>query len=216
MKLLTSQKNQIYNYITAKHYFSPNQFKLEENDEKGRVTTSLRFLNSQYYFNFIEDTEYVGFYVNYSPGQERVMEGTSNINWKIGFDHFVTWLTNLERELEAPNLWERFQVEISGIQLTSNFDSSKFTICEYEKVTQKLNLISERIKSIPFLANQQTEIIISLDRLAESAKELNRFDWKNLFIGTIISIIIQLNVTPDNAAELWKLIRDSFNDYFLQ
>jgi len=216
MKLLNSQKDQIYNYITAKHYFSPNQFKLDEIDQMGRIITSLKFINSKYYFNFIEDTDYVGFYLNYSPGQERVIEATPNVNWKIGFDHFITWLTNLERELKSPNLWERFQIELSGVQLISNFDTSKFTVSEYEKLAKKLNIISEKISSIPLLANQQSEIIISLQRLAESAKELNRFDWKNLFIGTIISIVIQLNVTPENAAILWNLIKDVFNDYFLQ
>jgi len=216
MQLLTSQKNQIYNYLTATHYFSPNQFKLEETQHRGKTITSLKFINSKYYFNFIEDTEYVGFYLNYSPGKELIKEATSNVNWNIGFDHFITWLSNLQRELQSPNLWERFQTEISGIQLSSNFDNSKFTISEYEKLTQKLNYISERVSTIPLLENQQNEIIISLERLEELAKELNRFDWKNLFIGTILSIIIQLKVNPENATALWNLIKDVFNDYFLQ
>lgn len=64
--------------------------------------------------------------------------------------------------------------------------------------------------------NQQREIIIGLERLTELAKELNKFDWKNLFIGTIISITIQLNVTPDNATLLWELIQNVFSNYFLQ
>lgn len=216
MKLLTSQKNQIYNYLMVKHYFSPNQFKLDETEYGGKFTTSLKFINSEYYFNFLEDTEYVGFYLNYSPGRELIRETTSNVKWDIGFDHFITWLGNLERELKSPNLWDRFQTEISGIQLSSNFDNSKFTISEYEKLTQKLNFIAERLSSISMLENQQKEIIISLERLADLAKDLNRFDWKNLFIGTMMSIIIQLNINPQNASSLWKLIKDVFNDYFLQ
>ncbi|WP_157489764.1 hypothetical protein [Flavobacterium sp. CF136] len=216
MKLLTSQKDHIYKYITAGGNFSPHQFKLIETDEMGRYSTSLKFINSPYYFNFNEDTDYVGFYVNYSPGQERIVEATNNVNWKIGFDHFITWLSNLKRELESPNLWERFQNEISGLQLITDFDNSKFTFSEYEELTEKLKIISQRISSIPLFENQQREIIISLERLTELAKELNKFDWKNLFIGTIISIIIQLNVTPDNATILWELIQNVFSNYFLQ
>ncbi len=212
MKLLTSQKNKIYNYITSKHYFSPNQFKLEEHDS----ITIIKFLNSPYYFKFINDTEYVGFFVNYSPGQENFLEVTPNVSWELGFQHLVSWLMNLERELEVPNLWERFEMEISGINLRSNFDNNtKFTVSEYEIISKKLDSISEGILSIPLLEQQQQEILINLERLNEFAKELNKFDWKNLFIGTFISIIIQLNVTPENASELWKLIKNIFNDYFL-
>lgn len=104
MKLLTSQKDHIYKYITAGGSFSPHQFKLIETDEMGEYSTSLKFINSPYYFNFNEDTSYVGFYVNYSPGLERIVEATNTVNWKIGFDHFITWLSNLKRELESPNL----------------------------------------------------------------------------------------------------------------
>ena len=101
MQLLTSQKNQIYNYLTVRHYFSPNQFKLEEIEYDGKFTTSLKFINSKYYFNFIEDTEYEGFYLNYSPGKELIRQATSNVSWDVGFDHFITWLGNLERELQS-------------------------------------------------------------------------------------------------------------------
>ncbi len=215
MQLLTSQKNQIYNYLTRTHYFSPTQFKFDESEYKGKITTSLKFINSEYYFNFIEDSQYEGFYLNYSPGQELIKQVTTNVNWDIGFDHFITCLGNLHRELLSPNLWERFQTEITEIQLISNFDNSKFTNLEYEELIKKLDYISEKVNSIPMLEYQKNEIIISLQRLEGLAKELNRFDWKNLFIGTMMSVIIQLKVNHENTTIIWNLIKDVFNDYFL-
>jgi hypothetical protein len=71
------------------------------------------------------------------------------------------------------------------------------------------------IKTIPLLTVQETAIANQLDHLMELAKELNKFDWKSLFIGTISSIIIQLGVTKENAHELWSLIKKVFNNFFL-
>ena len=46
MQLLTSQKNQIYNYLTVRHYFSPNQFKLEEIEYDGKLLLHSNHLRS--------------------------------------------------------------------------------------------------------------------------------------------------------------------------
>ena len=53
MQLLTSQKNQIYNYLTVRHYFSPNQFKLEEIEYKNKILAITLYLqgNTTYMTN---------------------------------------------------------------------------------------------------------------------------------------------------------------------
>ena len=216
MKLLTSQKDYIYKYIVELGDFTPNQFELIEEEYMGNHTTKLKFRDSDYYFNFYESDEYQGFWLNYSPGQERVLESTGNINWQIGFDHFITWHGNLKRELNSPNLWERFNKEISTVAFANNFDTSKFSTKEFIELKSKIQLLNEEIKTIPLSEYQQNEIISNLNRLIELAEDLNKYDWKNLFIGTIISIIIQLSVTQDNATILWTLIKKVFNTYFIE
>lgn len=216
MKLLTSQKDQIYQYLVNTGYFSPQQFELLEENSMGRFTTKLIHRESNYYLNFYEDTEYNGFWLNYSPGREKLYEATDRINWAIGFDHFITWLGNLKRELDSPNLWDRFTKDATSLSLSIEHDSSKFSTKEFIELKSKVEALANEVRNLPLSEYQQSEIISNLNRLTELAEDLNKFDWKNLFIGTIISIVIQLSVTPENAKLLWDMIKRIFSTYFLE
>ncbi len=79
----------------------------------------------------------------------------------------------------------------------------------------KINQIKSSLGTINLLEEQQVAISQKLDHLIDVAKDLNKFDWKNLFIGTIISIIIQLEVNKENAALLWELIKRVFRNFLL-
>ncbi len=68
---------------------------------------------------------------------------------------------------------------------------------------------------LPFLANTLPEIQVQLNNLTQLAEKMSKFDWANLFVGTIISIVIQLSITPDNAKTLWGIIKGIFTGYFL-
>jgi hypothetical protein len=83
------------------------------------------------------------------------------------------------------------------------------------ELSSKIDQIKTSLDTIPLLEEQQIAIINQLNHLTELAKELNKFDWKNLFIGTIVSIILQLYVTRENAARLWNLIKTVFSNFFL-
>ena len=217
MKLLVSQKDEIFDLINNSEWFSPSQFKLIEigTREKG-VNTELKFENSEYYFRFFEQREYHGVFVaNYSPGEKLLFEATSSLDWDLGIIHFENWLRFLHREINAPDKWSRLLKELSNIQILSETDEAKFSYREYIELTDKISQIKGLIKTVPLLVEQQNAIIDKLDHLTELARELNKFDWKSLFIGTISSIIIQLSVTKENALQIWALIKKVFNNFFL-
>jgi len=214
MKLLVSQKDTLYELINASNYFTPNQFHIKE-AKKERVTTTIFFRETDYYFRFCEDTPYIAFFLNYSPGYDRYLHVTSNLSFDAAMVEFCDWLENLKREINTPNLWKKFTSQINDLSLSSEFDNSKFTYSEYSDLEVKIKLLMNGISVIPLMLSQQNEIKNSLEHLLELAKESGKFDWKNLFIGTIISIIIQLGVTPDNASAIWSLIKSVFNNYFL-
>jgi hypothetical protein len=216
MKLLTSQKNSIFELIQDIDFFSPNHFEIIEDDLMGEYKTRIEYKsNRSFYFNFL-DTEYVNkLYVNYSPGDEQFIDSSSTISWNDALGYFDNWLYYLQREITAPNLWEKFKTEISNIDYFNNFSNQKFTFSEFTEIAEKIDILKRSLSAIPLILNQQQEIILRLDHLSETAKELGKFDWVNLFIGTIISIIIQLNVTSENANAIWELIKRVFNNYFL-
>ncbi len=216
MKLLTSQKNSIYEIIEKIDFFSPNHFEIVENVLMGEYNTRFELkANRSYYFNFF-DTDYVNkLYVNYSPGEKQLIDSSPAISWNKAIDYFEKWLYYLHREVTAPNLWEKFKTEIAEIDYFNNFNNQKFSFAEFTEIAEKIEVLKSHLTSVPLILNQQQEIILRLDHLRETAKELGKFDWVNLFIGTIVSIIIQLNVTPENANAIWDLIKRVFNNYFL-
>ncbi|NEM98632.1 hypothetical protein [Pontibacter burrus] len=217
MKLLLSQKNELFNIIEESENLTPAQFNLSEPSTDSNGFSSISLKESEYYFNIFKDQNYhKSFVVNYVPGSDTYLEASGRIGWDSIVTHFYDWIENLTRELNEPNSWERLEKEISSINFSSKKDNSKFTIREYEELKAKTILLSQNLSTIPLLVQQHTEIKIELERLTEFAKDLGKYDWQNLFIGTVISIIIQLNVTKENATLLWDLIKNTFNSYFLK
>jgi len=218
MKLLISQKDQIFKLIENNDYFSPHQFEIVEMDKKieKEIETLVVFKESEYFFGFVDSSYNASFYLNYHPGNEQFLEVTSPLMWKEGMAHFNKWLNNLKREINAPNLWQKFQTEATALNMNFDSDNSKFTINEYNELKQKIDFIINQLPNIQLGNQQQIEIASTLQHLLTLSNELGKFDWKSLFIGTIISIIIQLNVTKENADLLWQLIKSSFNTFLLK
>ncbi len=216
MKLLTSQKNLIFELIQENDYFSHNQFELIESETMGEHHTRIQFKSNQsYYFKFL-GSEYVNaFYANYSPGHFQILDYTSHIPWREIIENFEQWLSNLRREIAAPNLWDKFKENISEIKYFNDFDNQNFSYSEYSTIIQKIDILKNSLSSVPLILDQQKEIFKKLDHLCDKAKDLGKSDWINLFVGTIISVIIQLNVTNENANAIWNLIKNVFNNYFL-
>jgi len=217
MKLLISQKNELFDLIEKTDYFTPLQFELiETSSKKGDIFTEVTFKDTTYYFKYFLDKEYYrSFFVNYSPGDDTIVGISSNLSWYSGLTVFSDWLSYLKRELIIPNKWERLTSDNIDIRFSSSFNEFKFSYVEYEELKLKINQIKGSLGTINLLEEQQVAISQKLDHLIDVAKDLNKFDWKNLFIGTIISIIIQLEVNKENAALLWELIKRVFRNFLL-
>lgn len=212
MKLLLSQKDEIFEIIKNFESFTPIQFEIVEDLEN--LSTTFSFKQSKYYFRLTSNKN--GYWANYSPGWENMIESTDYLNWHLSTENFHDWLICLKRELTTPNHWANFKAQLSGINFSAQYDNEKFSYKDYEDLELKIGILKDRLESIPLLVEQNIEIKKHLDRLTESAKELGKFDWKNLFIGTMLSILMQLNVTPENANALWELIKNTFNQYFME
>jgi len=104
---------------------------------------------------------------------------------------------------------------VNSIKLNLNNEADKFSALEFEDLKIKVSAIKQGLNNIDLLSDQISVINEKLDHLTELAVNMNKFDWKSQFIGTIISIIIQLEVTQENAKSLWALIKQVFNNYFL-
>lgn len=210
MKLLPSQLNQLYDIIIESGNFSPSQFQKSDSGDEFRLT------GTDYYFKIFDNTGYVNsFVVNYAPGDTYYKEASSSIVWHEVSSYFNNWLYFLNREITTPDKWGRLLEEMGSLIGTTPNQNTFFTHDEFLDISNKFNYIKSSLSQIPLVQEQNVAIINQLDVLLERTSTLNKFEWQHFFIGTIVSIIIQLNVTPDNAALLYELIKRTFKGLFL-
>lgn len=216
MELLTSQKDSLFKVIENIE-LSPSQFNFFErmsslNEWENAVV--IGYNSSKYYYAF--DYYDNNHYAEMCPGRDVYSEAFFTKTWDNQIQYFIIWLQNLKREIYAPDFWSRLQNEINGLDFHFESDNEKFTFQEYEDVTNRIEILRSRLSSISFEENQLLALNQKLDFLIESAKDMKKFDWKGLFIGIIINVVMQLSVTPDNANSLWKIIKEVFSAYFIE
>ena len=218
MKLLTSQKDTLFESVESSG-LSPSQFEFQETPSllsSGKMATRLIFKNSEYYFSFeTHPNSLTAHYAICCPGNIAHTEHHNSGLWHVQLNFVNQWLNNLIREINSPNKWDRLNKEIEGIGFNFENSEDKFTVSEYEDLKQRILILQTGISSIGLLPEQVSAINAKLDHLTDLAKVMNKFDWKGLLVGTIITIVIQLNVNSQNAQALWTLIKQIFNNYLL-
>ncbi|MCD4819204.1 MAG: hypothetical protein K8S23_10990 [Candidatus Cloacimonetes bacterium] len=214
IKLLASQKNELYDCI-EKIGFSPIQFELDE--QSNNIYCIVYFLKTDFFF-LISDKLLAhsnNYELSYSPAHNSYKESVNAAGWSIVSSRFDIWLHLLYQEINTPNKWERLQKEIDSLAISFDQDDSKFSIQEFELLETKIKSLKQKVTEIGLISEQVDAFNNKLDYLIDSAKRSNKFDWKSLFIGTIVNLTITMNVTPENTQALWLLIKQVFNNYFL-
>lgn len=207
--LLMSQKNALFDRIENVG-LSPNNFDFLDNLGN---STRLNHKNSQFFFIIQQSDGY--YHLRYSPGEFTQEVMTYQHPWLTTLEFFQNWLSFLKREITAEDKWGRLKDELNQVNITYPEDSDRFTAAEFEALKLKMIAFKIEIRQLSFSDEQLKVLERKIDHLTEIAVDLSKFDWKGLFVGTIVSIIVQLSVTPDNAKALWDIIRKVFSNYFL-
>lgn len=219
MKLLQSQRNQIFEII-QEYGLTPIQFEIydtRKNLNSTTINTKVKFKSSDFYFSFETSTnDKTDHTAAFSPGKDAYEETKFPRFWTSQIDTFKQWLEYLKREINAIDKWKRLDQEFSSLKINLEGDNQKFNFEEVKEIESKITLLQDRFKKFDLLPEQLNIMNQKLDSLSELAKDMNRFDWRSLFLGTIMSIIIQLNVTQENANLIWNAIKDVFSQYLLR
>lgn len=219
MELLTSQKNQIFDII--ENYGLPvAKFDLQTGKSKftGAYGTHLTVVDTNYFFSIenYENSSTQPYYVVYSPSNDMIRAEFYTKTWENTLHHFIQFIISLKREISIEDKWEKFRENIVEFHFTNNESSSeKFSYTEYEILAKQMGYFKNGISSLEIPSAHQKVLIEKIDYLTELAKDMNKFDWKNLFIGTIVNIVTQLAFTPENTMNLLNLLRNVFKGFFL-
>lgn len=216
MKLLISQKNDIFDIIVDEG-FDPAYFKFsEEKINNNEIVTYLRYKSTKYYFMFRSTVS--GFQTMYSPALRYLEEEESTRGgWKQFSTRIRKWLKFLKQETNTLNKWDTFKNELQQIPFTFSYDDNneKFSFQELKIIKLKIDDIKNEIKNLE-LSHETIKLLnTKFDSLYFKACKLSKTDWKELFIGAIIGVILNLAIPPKTSEAIWEIIRNSFQQFIL-
>jgi hypothetical protein len=212
MKLLLSQRNQIFQIIQNSEDLSPNDFKFSDNGimAGGSHITEIIHSKSNYYF-MISDSN-----VTFSPGNDRITYTTlHNKMWTIIISYFREWLVSLSREISIEDEWAKMEADSKYFDVNDQ-DNSMFSVGEQKLIVDKIENLKEDIKNTKNINTSEFEKINKkLDHLEEMVSKLGRIDWKNLFAGSIFSVMAGALIPPDAHQSIMDLFKRFFEGFKL-
>jgi hypothetical protein len=203
-----SQKNQVFETIKEAG-FSPDLFELEDPSSSGNPTW-LFVKNTKFYYSF-SDSPGSRHFAKYSPGDDVWVETQNPGSWEGQIQYVRQWLEYLRRELDAADKWKVIEEEIRNVDFEDiNFDEEKFTSEEYKLLETKINELKEKIAKLDIVEEQIEKINDKLDHLLELAKKMNKTDWKELFIGSLLSLFLQLSIDTGTGRTIFEFTKNLF------
>jgi len=139
----------------------------------------------------------------------------STENWSKTLIKYDNWSKRVSQELNSSTGWETFE---NTNYLNADFEDLKAEFNSSEKAQIKTSL-KELINKINLLDIPEDNLKViewKLDQLNLKIDELNKFDWKSLFIGTIASLIMSLVIPQESSGIIWEYIKSSFNSFKLK
>ena len=208
MKLLKGQRNQLFEEI-EKINLPPASFTMSSD------VFFLRFNSPEKYYFIANELSHPNFaQLDFSPGQNKLVEKVYAKTWNELIQLFSFWLSYLKREITTIDKWSFLSEELKNLNLIENQDFAKFTYEEFVQIENKINRLKESLPKLIVEKDKIDTLNSNLNHLIEQAKHNSKYDWRNLFIGTVISVIIQLTLSQEQGKELWDLIKNIFTNYF--
>jgi len=131
-------------------------------------------------------------------------------------DEFRKWLfddlSDYFDEIDTKDFWDVIENNDEVLLKEINFNgTTPFTKEEKDSVTLALNQFQETLlKNHQFLPAQINQIEKSVNYI-KSKIDSNKIDWKNITVGTIITLIVALNVDTDIGKMIWFFFQEMFH-----
>lgn len=211
MQLLKSQKNDVYDAIEA-WGLSPASFEIVVDPDYTKIVVK----NSDFEFIFLED-DYGDHAARYSPGKDKYFEeGRYGGGWDAQLQNIHSWVENVSRELDEPDKWLELhkQIENAGFE-DIKYGDTKFSYQEYEILDEKITKLKAELSKLDIVEEKIEVINAKLDHLLEVAKKMSKSDWKDLFVGSIISLVMQLSIDKSTGRLVYDLVKNLFSSMLL-
>lgn len=219
MSLMRSQKNSLLEEI-RESVLDPFNFEWDnEIDESTDLLLEvLKYKGTEYYFAIVVDDDV--FRVGYTPGENMLYERAEYDEWEEILYYFRNWLSCLKREISQPDLWEElekiklddFIPALDGLEFENEYAGQEFTYREVLQLEEGINNIRNYLVEASKDNDEEIRNINhKLDYLTDAVKRMGRTDWKNIFIGVMIDIGINIISDPVQRQIVGQMIQNMFS-----
>jgi hypothetical protein len=209
LDLLQSQKNECLEMIQAAG-LEPADFRWQfRSAELGGLYPQVAHSPTTFYFTFQRDLSADVFHVEFSPGYESLAQQDGPGTWsQVVRVQFPNWLDYLKREYYAPDLWAEVEHQRGMLSADGEgVENTPFTAKEQETIAVQLNEAKVYVRAnFELDEGQFTRFESQLDYLIDAAKRVGRVDWRNLLIGSFLSLVVQSVVPTEPVRELLFVI----------
>lgn len=212
MNLLKHQKNKLYDIVSNtslnKKNFTFYSWKISYWDD--------------FFFRYDEITDPFGvynepkYYFSFSPWMHKFKEEIKNKQFWDMYFFWEIWVWNLEREITELDKWEAYTLNSWSIDFGLNDEEIAFSKIEKENITRNIWNIKQKLVSTKKYKKDELDLINQkLDYAISKIEDLNKFDWKNIFMWIITNIMLQCSFWPEWASTLWNVIKTEFSKKFI-
>jgi hypothetical protein len=186
------KRNAVYEAIQAAE-LDPRDFEWE--GDVGHIT--LTYVPTRAFFIFDGDP---GHYFGRYEAGEGPPWPYEVYSWQSLIPRVERWLGEVKRDLETPDLWAELQQEreLLGGRLDDAVQNTPFTPEEQAQIAKQLRELKEHVKTTYSLSENELAALDSrLNYLEDAAGRLPRIDWRNLLVGTMLTLIVTALLPPE-------------------
>jgi hypothetical protein len=196
--LLKWMKNDIFQAIQTVG-LDPKEFDLEDDGDEARIKHKW---SASCFTVDRKAGNYAARYV-VGDGPEWPTDASS---WQASASRISTWLAEVKRDLETPDLWAELQREakLLGANADDVAENTPFTPDEQKEIAVRLRALAEHARRTYSLsAAQMRALDAKLGYLVDAARRLGRKDWLNVCAGAILGYILTALLPPEAARDMF-------------
>lgn len=211
------QRNIIFQEL-LKLDIQPSAFEEYTDSQTYQLKFSSDIENLRFHVRRLERESRTYYVVTRRPGYSSKPEVSASFhedNWSSIIPSFVAWARDVKQEIEAPDLWLEATKTAQLFTPTVDPVDEKFTRSELGAVQGQLRMLEQSFATVMLPDEAQQKLIEIAKTAAFKAEVLTKKDWQSWIIGSFISAIIGLSLTPVQAQDVLALIRQAFGGLFL-
>lgn len=211
--LLRSQRNDIFQAI-QKVGLTPSDFTFTEVKSQFTDSTVSRFTynHEPFYFifdNYMDRDDQFSWDCFACPHFDRRKPYECvRYTWVEILSEATTWLSVVQREVTAPDLWLSLaqEKELTKAAAEESEENLPFSDSEKKRIAQGLHEIKQHILLSQKLSKDHQEFVSArLTHLEEAASRMGKKDWITLAVGTLTNIVIGVVLDSNAARELFRI-----------